>query len=114
MFNLLNKEIDLDEILNKIKGHIETGLNPLNSELDEYYRNTIKKDNFSNLKESAQLINIFLRNSKQICNLSALLQKDKYLEGLNSINEVYDSQVNLMEEITLYHKEYRSKKTLRT
>lgn len=77
--------------------------------MDEYYRNTIKKDNFSNLKESAQLINIFLRNSKQICNLSALLQKDKYLEGLNSINEVYDSQVNLMEEITLYHKEYRSK-----
>ena len=36
-------------------------------------------------------------------NLVRILNHDKHLEGLNSINEVYDSQVNLLEEVIHYH-----------
>ena len=37
-------------------------------------------------------------------NLIRILKNDQCLEGLNSINEVYDSQVNLLEEVLQYHK----------
>ena len=36
-------------------------------------------------------------------NLLKILNKDKCLDGLNSIDEVYDSQVNIIEEILYYH-----------
>jgi hypothetical protein len=36
-------------------------------------------------------------------NLLKILNKDKCMEGLNSIDDVYDSQVNAMEEILYYH-----------
>lgn len=44
----------------------------------------------------------------QIINLLKIMNKDKYLEGLNNIEEVYDSQVNIIEEVVYYHK-YREK-----
>lgn len=99
----MKKELDLDEVLNKIKRDITSGIDPLKDDLEEYYRKTIKKDDYSNLKESSQLIDAFLKNSKQMWNLVRILKHDKYLEGLTSINEVYDSQVNLLEEIIQYH-----------
>ena len=99
----MSKELDLDEILNKIKRDITLGLDPLKDGLEEYYLKTIKKDDFNNLKESTQLIDAFLKNSKQMWNLVRILKHDKYLEGLTSINEVYDSQVNLLEEVIHFH-----------
>lgn len=36
-------------------------------------------------------------------NLLKALNKDQHLEGLKSIDEVYDVQVNMFEEITNYH-----------
>lgn len=36
-------------------------------------------------------------------NLLKILNKDKTMEGLNSIEDVFDSQVNAMEEILYYH-----------
>jgi hypothetical protein len=44
-----------------------------------------------------------LKNSIQMWNLVKILNKDKCMEGLNSINDVYDSQVNAIEEILYYH-----------
>jgi hypothetical protein len=42
-------------------------------------------------------------NSLQMWNLLKVFNKDQYLEGLKSIDEVYDVQVNMFEEITNYH-----------
>jgi hypothetical protein len=36
-------------------------------------------------------------------NLLKVLNKDMYLKNLNNINEVYDYQANLVEEITYFH-----------
>jgi hypothetical protein len=44
-----------------------------------------------------------LKNSLQMWNLLKILNKDKSLEGLKSIDDVYDSQVNVIEEILYYH-----------
>lgn len=44
-----------------------------------------------------------LKNSIQMWNLLKILNKDKCLDGLNGIDEVYDSQVNIIEEIIYYH-----------
>jgi hypothetical protein len=44
-----------------------------------------------------------LRKSLQMWNLLKILNKDKYLDNLNNIDEVYDSQVNVIEEILYYH-----------
>jgi hypothetical protein len=99
----MTKELDLDEVLNNIKRDITNGLDPLKDGLEQYYFKTIKKDDYNNLKESSQLIDAFLKNSKQMWNLVRILKHDKYLEGLTSINEVYDSQVNLLEEVIHFH-----------
>ena len=40
----------------------------------------------------------------QMWNLTRVLNKGKCLDGLMNINEVYDSQVNLLDEIIYYHK----------
>ncbi len=36
-------------------------------------------------------------------NLLKILNKGKFLEGLNSIDEVYDGQVNVFDEIVFFH-----------
>jgi hypothetical protein len=107
----MTKELDLDEVLNNIKRDITNGLDPLKDGLEEYYFKTIKKDDYNNLKESSQLIDAFLKNSKQMWNLVRILKHDKYLEGLTSINEVYDSQVNLLEEVIHFHNMRENKLT---
>jgi hypothetical protein len=45
-----------------------------------------------------------MKNSLQMWNLLKLMNKDRYLPRLNSIDEVYDSQVNIVDEIEYYHK----------
>lgn len=40
----------------------------------------------------------------QMWNLTRVLNKGKFLENLKDINEVYGSQVTLLDEIIYYHK----------
>jgi hypothetical protein len=44
-----------------------------------------------------------MKNSVQMWNLLKILNKDRYLSGLNNINEVYDQTANIIEEIIYYH-----------
>jgi hypothetical protein len=44
-----------------------------------------------------------MKNTMQTWNLLKILNKDKYLSGLRTIEEMYDSQVNVIEEILYYH-----------
>jgi hypothetical protein len=44
-----------------------------------------------------------LKNSMQIYNLLKILNKGKSLEGLKSIDEVYDTQVDVLDEIIYFH-----------
>lgn len=45
-----------------------------------------------------------MKNSLKTWNLLKVLNKDLNLEGLDSIEEVYGEQVNLLDEIIYYHK----------
>jgi hypothetical protein len=44
------------------------------------------------------------KNTIQVYNLLKVLNKNKPLENLNSINEVYDNQADMIEEIIYYNK----------
>jgi len=99
----MRQDVDLDIVLNKIKDNIYQGMMPLKNELDEYYIQTIRKEDYANLKESSSLADSFLKNAKQTCNLVKVLRQDKCLEGLTTINEVYDAQVNFLEEVIHHH-----------
>lgn len=46
----------------------------------------------------------FKKNSLQIYNLLKVLNKNKPLENLKDINEVYDNQADMIEEIIYYNK----------
>ena len=46
----------------------------------------------------------FKKNSLQIYNLLKVLNKNKPLENLNNINEVYENQADMIEEIIYYNK----------
>lgn len=56
-----------------------------------------------NLKDSINTSDKLSKNSLQMWNLLRVLNKDITLDGLQSIEEVYDSHVNIIEEITYYH-----------
>jgi len=44
-----------------------------------------------------------MKNNVQMWNLLKILNKDRFLSGLNNINEVYDQTANIIEEILYYH-----------
>lgn len=55
------------------------------------------------MKSSNKTSEKLLSNSFQMYNLLKILNKGKFLEGLNSIDEVYDGQVNVFDEIVFFH-----------
>ena len=52
----------------------------------------------------------FKKNSLQIYNLLKVLYKNKPLENLKDINEVYDNQADMIEEI-IYYNNFRGNKS---
>lgn len=61
-------------------------------------------DTFKNLKKSNQVSAHLLKNSIQIWNLLKVMSNKNYLPNLKTIDEVYDSQADFVEEIEYYHK----------
>ena len=101
----MKKDVDIEEILNGIKFDIDNGIDPIKREIESYNKERIlNDDSFNNLKLSNELCDSFFKNSMQMWNLTRVLNKGKCLDGLMNINEVYDSQVNLLDEIIYYHK----------
>jgi hypothetical protein len=56
------------------------------------------------LKATNETSESMLKNSIQMYNLLKILNKGKTLNGLKKIDEVYDTQVDVLDEIEFYHK----------
>jgi hypothetical protein len=101
----LKKDVDIEEILNGIKFDLERGIDPIKKDLEAYNKERIgNDDSLNNLKKSKEICENFFKNSMQMWNLARVLNKGKCLEGLKDINEVYESQVSILDEIIYYHK----------
>ena len=102
---------DIDGILNNIGSHLTNQIDPLKKAFEEFNKEKFyarasknkEDDTFKNLKKSNQLSTNLLKNSVQIWNLLKVMNKKKYLSNLNSINDVYDSQADFVEEIEYFH-----------
>ena len=103
--NFKKTKSDIDDILGKIKFNLDSGVVPLKKSIESYNKERVFSDHsFNYLRDSSTMCDGVLKNSIQMCNLLKVLNKDKYLENLESIDEVYDCHVNMVEEIIHYHK----------
>jgi len=108
--NSLRKDVNIEEILGNIRGDLDKGVEPMKKQLEVYNKERIlSDDSFNKLKISNLICESFFKNSMQIWNLVRILNKENYLEGLNTIDEVYDSQVKIYDEILYFHKSKNNK-----
>lgn len=55
------------------------------------------------MKESSQICENLLQKSTKLINLIKVLNDDKYLSGLKSIDDIYNCNADIVEEIVCYH-----------
>lgn len=97
-------EPDINEILGKIKYNFDNTVVPLRQSMEVYNRERLLTDQSHNyLKDSTTYCESLVKQSTQIINLLKVLNNGNFLDGLKDIDQVYDNQATITEEIVKYH-----------
>lgn len=98
------KQLDINETIGSLKFTFDNEVTPLKNGLELFKKQNSTLAYVSNLsKESEELSHDINKNTLKISNLLKIINNNMKLEKLNNIDEVYQSKVDILEEVLYYH-----------